>query len=151
MKTKDWKFSNTSSRGGVENTRLKAKTKDTKKFRGQGQDRPSRGQDHDRPSRGQGPRTQTQVFSKDTNASVFQFFFRRSQKKRSSKIFLGEKGFKNFFSGDIYLRKPKKSSLQIFHKFSGVFQRNFNGSKIVLSSSQEQGIFEGLRLRGQGL
>ena len=51
---------------------------------------------------------------------------------------------KNFFSGDLYLRKPKKRSLQIFRKVSGVFQRNFNGSKIVLSSSRGQGNFRGL-------
>ena len=73
------------ARGGVEDTRLEAKAKDTKKFRGQGQtlSRPRRR-------------------IKDTDASVLQkkspqkFFFRRSQKKvfkiffrrkRSSKIF----------------------------------------------------------------
>ena len=35
-------------------------------------------------------------------------------------------------------------SSHIFRKVSGVFQRNFNGSKIVLSSSQRQGNFRGL-------
>ena len=74
----------------------------------------------DRPSRGQGPRTQTQVFSKKKMV------------------------FKNFFSGDLYLRKPKKKSLQIFCKVSGVFQQNFNGSKVVLSSSRGQGNLQGL-------
>ena len=75
----------------------------------------------DRPFRGQGqrPRTQTQVFSK-------------------------KKVFKKFFSGDLYLRKPKKRSSQIFCKVSGVFRRNFTGYKIVLSSSREQGNFQGL-------
>ena len=88
-------------------------------------DRPFRGQ-------GQGPRTHTQVFSK---------------KKGLQKFFSGDlkkKVFKNFFSGNLYLRKPKKRSLQIFRKVSGVFQRNFNGSKIVLSSSRELGNFRGL-------
>ena len=69
------------------------------------------------------------------------------QKKRSSKFFSGDpkkKVFKNFFSGDLYLRKPKKRSLQIFRKVSGVFQRNFNDSKIVLSSSRGQDNFRGL-------
>ena len=42
-----------SNRGGVEDTKLEAKVKDTKKFRGQGQ-----GQTLSRPR----PRTQTQVF-----------------------------------------------------------------------------------------
>ena len=112
-------------RAGVEDTRLKAK--DTKKFRGQGQ-----GQTLSRPR----PRT------KDADASVLQkqkkvfqnFFFRQFQKK----------GLQKFFSGDLYLRKLKRKSLQIFQKVSGVFQRNFNGSKRVLSLSQGQGNFRGL-------
>ena len=57
---------------------------------------------------------------------------------------LKKNGLQKFFSGDLYLRKLKKRSLQIFHKVSGVFQRNFNGSKIVLSSSRGQGNFRGL-------
>ena len=100
-------------RGGVEDTRLEAKAKDTKNFEAKAKDRPSQGQ-------GQGPRTQSQVFSK---------------KKGLQNFFSGKKVFKNFFSGDL---------LQIFHKVSGVFQRNFNGSKIVLSSSRGQGNFRGL-------
>ena len=67
--------------------------------------------------------------AKDTDARVL-------QKKK--------KGLQKFFSGDLYLRKPKKRSLQIFREVSGVFQRNFNGSKIVLSSSRRQGNFRGL-------
>ena len=62
-----------STRGGVEDTRLKAK--DTKKIRDQGQGQPFRGQNLSRPrtgmleakdrnARGQGPRTQLQEFSK---------------------------------------------------------------------------------------
>ena len=35
-------------------------------------------------------------------------------------------------------------ALQIFRKVSGVFLQNFNGSKIVLSSSRGQGNFRGL-------
>ena len=59
-----------SVRGGVEDTRLEAKAKDTKKIRGQGQGQPFRGQNLSRPRTGmleakdQGPRTQPQVFSK---------------------------------------------------------------------------------------
>ena len=113
-------------RGGVKDTRLEVKAKDTKKIRGQGQE-----QTLSRPR----PRT------KDTDASVFQrkktslkFFFRRSQKKI----------FKNFFSERSLLEKTKKRFLQIFRKVSGVFQRNFNGSKIMLSSSRGQGNFRGL-------
>ena len=88
-------------------------------------------------------RTQTQVFSKTKRSS--KIFFRRSQKKRSSKIFFRRKrSSKNLFLGDLYLRKPKKRSLQISRKVSGVFQRNFNGSKIVLYSSRGQANFRGL-------
>ena len=39
-------------RGGVEDTRLEAKAKDTKKIRGQGQGQPFRGQTHSRPRTG---------------------------------------------------------------------------------------------------
>ena len=79
------------------------------------------------------PRTQKNFEAKDTDASVL-------QKK---------KGLQNFFSGDLYLRKPKKRSLQIFRKVSGVFQRNFHGSKIVLSSSRGQGNFRGLEFEAK--
>ena len=120
------------TRGVVEDTSLEAKAKDTKKFRGQGQSL----------SR---PRT------KNTDASVLQKkrrfskqFFKQSQKKVFKNFFQAKKVFKNFFSGNLYLRKPKKRSLQIFLKVSGVFQRNFNGSKIVLSSNRGQGNFRGL-------
>ena len=120
------------SRGGVEDTRLEAKAKDTKKFRGQEQTllRPR-------------PRT------KDTDASVLKknlqkFFSGVLKKKIFKNFFQAKKVFKNFFSGNFYLRKPKKKSLQIFRKVSGVFQRNFNGSKIVLSASRGQHNFRGL-------
>ena len=124
------------TRGGVEDTRLKAK--DTKNFEAKAKNRPARGQ---------GPRTQTQVFSKKKRSS--KFFFRRSQKKVFKNFFQAKKVVKKFLSGDLYLRKPKKSSLQIFRKVSGVFQRNFNGSKIVLSSSRGQGNFRGLEASRQ--
>ena len=109
------------NRGGVEDTRLEAnaKAKDTKNF--EAKDRPSRGQ-------GQGPRTQTQLFSK---------------KKGLQNFFSREKGLQNCFRPSL-LEETKKRSLQIFRKVSGVFQRNFNGSKIVLSSSRRQGNFRGL-------
>ena len=108
------------SRGGVKNTRLEAK--DTKKFRGQCQEQ-----------------TLLRPRTKDTGASVLK------KNKKSLQIFVsGENGLQNFFSGNLYLRKPKKRSLLIFRKVSGVFQQNFIGSKIVLSSSPGQGNFRGL-------
>ena len=95
----------------------------------------------DRPSQGQGLRTQTQVFSKKKRSS--KFFFRRSQKKKVfKKFFQAKKVFKIFFQASL-LEETKKRSLQIFRKVAGVFQRNFNGSKIVLSSSRGQANFQG--------
>ena len=120
----------------TQDSRPKPRPRTQKNFEAKAKDRPSRGQ-------GQGPRTQTQVFSKTKRSS--KNFFRRSQKKRSSKTFFRRKrSSKNFFSADLYLRKPKKRSLQISRKVSGVFQRNFNGSKIVLYSSLGQANFRGL-------
>ena len=77
------------TRGGVEDARLEAKAKDTKKSKDKNS--PS----EDRPSRGQGqecswPRT------KNTSANAHQ------KRNTSSKFFfrdLKKKGFKNFFSG----------------------------------------------------
>ena len=91
-------------------------------------------------SRTQGSRSRTQKIF-EAQAKDRPSRGQRHRRKRSPKK---KKVFKNFFSGDLYLRKPKKRSLQIFHKVSGVFQRNFNGSKIVLSSSRGQGNFRGL-------
>ena len=110
------------------------------KARGQGQEHQkiSRPRSKDRPSRGQGQglRTQTQVFSKKKRFS--KNFFRQ---KRSSKIF-----FQAISAGG----NQKNRSLQIFRKVSGVFRRNFNGSKIVLSSSRGQSNFRELDLQNQG-
>ena len=111
-----------------------AKAKDTKKIQGQGQE-----QTLSRPR----PRAE------DTGASVL-------QKKSLQKFFSGDlkkKGLQNFFSSGkglqkfFFRRSPlenKKRSSQIFREVFGVFQQNFNGSKIVLFSSRGQGNFRGL-------
>ena len=94
----------------------------------------------------------TRLEAKDTKKFQGQGHRRKcSQKKRSSKFFSGEKGLQNFFFRRSLLEETKTRSLQIFRKVSGVFQRNFSGSKIVLSSSRGWAIFEDLRLRRQGL
>ena len=95
----------------------------------------------DKPSRGPGQGHRRKSSQKKSSSKIF---FRRSQKKVFKNFFQAKKVFKIFFSCDLYLRKPKKRSLQIFCKVSGVYQRNFNGSKIVLTSSRGQGYFRGL-------
>ena len=70
-----------SNRGGVEDTRLEAKAKDTKKIRGQGQGQPFRGQTLSRPRTGM-------LEAKDQGHRC-----KRSQKKRSSKFFSGDLQF----------------------------------------------------------
>ena len=108
------------SRGGVENTRLEAKAKDTKKIRGQGQGQPFRGQTLSRPrtdtleakdrnarGQGQGPRTQS--------ASAL-------QKKK-------KKGLHKNFSGDLQKKKKKKKIFtKIFQAISTKkrFPKNFS-------------------------
>ena len=73
----------TTTKGGVEDTRLEAKAKDTKKSEAKAKDSPS----DDRHSRGQGqgPRTRAQVFS--SPKKVFKTFFKRSPVKTPPKIF----------------------------------------------------------------
>ena len=111
------------SRGGVEDARIEAKAKDTKKFRGQGQTLSRRR-----------PRT------KDADASVFKkkvfknFFQAISKKKVFKNFFQAKKIFKNFFSGNLYLRKPKKKVFadfpQGFWRFPTKFQR-FKNSAVL--------------------
>ena len=73
------------ARGGVEDTRLEAKVKDTKKIRGQGQGQPFRGQTLSRPRQEcSRPRPRTKKKKKRSS----QKFFRRSpQKNVFQKIF----------------------------------------------------------------
>ena len=89
---------NQHTRGGVEDTRLEVKAKNTKKFRSQGQ-----GQTLSRPR----PRT------KDTGASVlqkkgFQKIFSSNLKKRSSKIFFRQKKSSKAFFWRFPLEENKK-------------------------------------------
>ena len=67
------------SRGGVEDTRLEAKAKDTKKIRGQGQGQPFRGQNLSRPRTGM-------LEAKD-----------RGHRRKCSQ----KKSLQKFFSGDL--------------------------------------------------
>ena len=105
-------------RGGVEDTRLEAKAKDTKKSEAKAKDSLS----EDRHSRGQGqecsrPRPRT----KDTKRKC------SPKKKRSSQKFFRRSPLKNVF----------QEIFQALHKI-------FTFQKIVLSSSRGQANFRGL-------
>ena len=127
-------------RGGVEDTRLeaKAKAKDTKKIRGQGQGQPFRGQTLSRPRTGmleakakdQGHKAQ--VLSKKKKKRSSQKFFRRSPKKKKKKKKSSQKFFK---------RSPRKNA---FQKIFQPLHKILTFQKIVLSSSRGQDNFRGL-------
>ena len=63
-----------------------------------------------------------------------------SPKKSLQKFFSGKKGLQKIF----LRRSLLEETMQIFGKVSGVFQQNFNRSKIVRFSSRGQGNFRGL-------
>ena len=123
------------TRGGVEDTRLEAKAKDTKKnprprpriaFPStdtlEAKDRNARGQ-------GQGPRTQTQVLSKK---KVFTKIFQAISKKKKKKKRSSQKFFK---------RSPRAN---VFQKIFQALHKILTIQKIMLSSSRGQGNFRGL-------
>ena len=81
-------------RGGVEDTRLEAKAKDTKKIRGQGQGQPFRGQNLSRPRTGMleaKAKDQEHSRKRSPKKKVFKNFFRRSPiYKRTQNFRMGE-------------------------------------------------------------
>ena len=117
------------TRGGVEDTRLEAKAKDTKKSEAKAKDSLS----EDRHSRGQGPRTQAQVLSKKQKKRSSQKFFRRSPKKKKKKKRSSQKFFK---------RSPQKN---VFQKIFQALHKLLTIQKILLSSSRGQANFRGLQ------
>ena len=108
------------ARGGVEDTRLEAKAKDTKKIRGQGQGQgqPFRGQTLSRPRTGmleakakdQGHKAQ--VLSEKKKKKVFTKIFQAISKKKKKKK---KKGLHKNFSGDLQ-KKKKRSSQKFFNR-----------------------------------
>ena len=123
------------TRGGVEDTRLEAKAKDTKKIRGQGQGQgqPFRGQTLSRPRTGmleakakdQGHKAQ--VLSKKKKKRSFSKKKKKKKKKKSSQKF--------------FKRSPLKD---VFQKFFQAHHKILTFQKIVLSSSRGQANFRGL-------
>ena len=121
-------------RGGVVDTRLEAKAKDTKKIRSQGQGQPFRGQTLSRPRTGMlgakakdhGHKRKCSPKKKKVFTKIFQAISKK--KKRSSQTFFKRSPLKNVF----------QKIFQALHKIS-TFQ------KIVLSSSRGQANFRGLQ------
>ena len=112
------------NRDGVEDTRLEAKAKDPKKFRGQGQTLPR-------------PRPRT----KHTDASVFR------KKKGLQKLFSGDlkkKVLKKLLSCDLLVRKIKKGLRKFSARFLAFFNKISTAQKILLSSRRGQANFRGL-------
>ena len=95
----------------------------------------------DIPSRGQGPRTQTQVFFKKRFSKKF---FKRSQKKRSSKAFFRQKRSSKFFFRRFPLEENKKGLRKFSARFLALSNKISTVQKIVLSSSRGQGNIRGL-------
>ena len=121
------------TRGEVEDTRLEAKAKDTKKIRGQGQGQPFRGQTLSRPRTGM-----LEAKAKD----------QEHKRKCSPK----NKNLHENLSGDLK-KKKKKVFTKIFQAISTKkrFPNNFSSApqnltiqKIVLSSSRGQANFREL-------
>ena len=116
----------TTIRGGVEDTRLEAKAKDTKKNRGQGQ--PFRGQTLSRPRTGM-----LEAKAKDTSASAFQNHknflgdLKKKKKKVFTKIFLAvstKKRFpKNFSSASQNFSNSKNTA--VLEPRTGQFSRTW--------------------------
>ena len=119
------------NRGGVEDRRLEAKTKDTKKIQGQGQEQPYRGQTLSRPRTGmletknQGHKRKCS--QKKSFKKIFQVISKKKNKKRSSE--------------KIFRRSPEKTVLQ---KLFEVLHILSTAQKIVLSSSRGHGNFRRL-------
>ena len=112
------------TRGGVEDTRLEAKAKDTKKIRGQGQGQPFWGQTLSRPRTGMlEAKAKDQVLSK---------------KKK--------KGLHKNFSGD--LQKKKKKKKKVFTKmFQAIstkkrFPKNFSSTPQNFNNSKYSAVLE---------
>ena len=130
-------------RGGVEDTRLEAKAKDTKKIRGQGQGQgqPVRGQTLSRPRTGmleakakdQGHKAQ--VLSKKKKKKVFTKIFQANSKKKK------KKKKKKRSSQKFFKRSPLKNP---FQKIFQPLHKILTFQKVVLSSSRGQANFRGL-------
>ena len=122
------------SRGGVEDTRLEAKAKDTKKIRGQGQGQPFRGQTLSRPRTGiSRPRPRT----KDTKRKC-------SHKNFSGDLQKKKKGLRKNFLGDPQNKKKKKVFTKIFQAISTKkrFPKNFSSTPQNFNIPENSAVLE---------
>ena len=112
------------NRGGVEDTRLEAKAKDTKKIRGQGQGQgqPFRGQTLSRPRTGM-----LEAKAKDQGHKAQVLSKKKKKKKRSSQ--------------KLFKRSPRTNA---FQKIFQPLHKILTYQKVVLSSSRGQANFRGL-------
>ena len=125
-------------RGGVEDTRLeaKAKAKDTKKIRGQGQGQPFRGQTLSRPRTGM-----LEAKAKDQGHKA-QVLSKKKKKKVCTEIFQAiSKKKKKRSSQKFFKRSPRKNA---FQKIFQPLHKILTFQKVVLSSSRGQANFRGL-------
>ena len=126
------------TRGGVEDTRLeaKAKAKDTKKIRGQGQGQPFRGQTLSRPRTGM-----LEAKAKDQGHKAQVLSKKKKKKKVFTKIFQAISKKKKRSSQKFFKRSPLKN---VFQKIFQALHKILTFQKIVLSSSRGQVNFRGL-------
>ena len=121
-------------RGGVEDTRLEAKAKDTKKIRGQGQGQPFRGQTLSRPRTGM---LEAKAKDQGHKAQVLSII----KKKVFTKIFQAISKKKKTSSQKFFKRTPLKN---VFQKIFQALHKILTFQKILLSSSRGQDNFRGL-------
>ena len=120
----------TNSRGGVEDTKLEAKAKDTKKIRGQGQGQPFRGQGQEC-SRPRTKDTKRKCSPKKKKKKVFTKIFQAISKKKKKKKKVFTKIFqaistkkrfpKNFSTAPQNFNFPKNSA--VLEPRTGQFSR----------------------------
>ena len=132
-------------RGGVEDTRLEAKAKDTKKIRGQGQGQPFRGQTLSRPRTGmleakakdQGHKAQ--VLSKKKKKKVFTKIFQAISKKKKKKK---KKVFTKIFQA--ISKKKKKVFTKIFQAVftKKRFPKNFSSDTQNFNIPKNRAVLE---------
>ena len=122
------------SRGGVEDTRLEVKAKETKKIRGQGQ--PFRGQTLLRSRTGMlEAKDQGDKRKCSPKKKIFKIFFQAISKKKS---------LQKFFQAFSNKKRLLKSFFRAIYKISTIQKR-------CCPRAEDRAIFEDLRSRGQRL